>query len=135
MTTAAPTVVLFDGVCNLCHRSVQFIVKRDPGRRFRFAALQSERGRQLLTRHGLPPEGLESLVLIDGGLSYTKSDAALRIAGRLPAPWPILATALVIPRPLRDGLYGVIARNRYRWFGRKDSCLVPSGDLADRFLG
>ena len=127
-------VVLFDGVCNLCNRSVGFIIRRDPKARFRFAALQSDPGRRLLKARSLPLDQFDTMVLIDGSSSYTRSDAAIRIARRLSGPWPILAAARVIPRPMRNWLYDLVAGHRYRWFGRKDACMMPTEDVAHRFL-
>lgn len=128
------SVVLFDGVCNLCNGAVQFLLRRDRQRRFRFAALQSATGRRLLRQHGVDSDALASIVVIEGGRARVRSDAALLLARRLPWPWPLLAVFLVCPRPLRDTLYSLVARNRYRWFGRRDSCMLPTPETADRFL-
>jgi predicted DCC family thiol-disulfide oxidoreductase YuxK len=127
-------VILFDGECNLCSRSVQFIIKRDPRVRFRFAALQSPAGQRLLEACGADARGADSVVLLEGPNCYTRSDAALRIARRLSGAWPLLGALMVVPRPLRDRVYDAIARNRFRWFGRADACLVPTPALRDRFL-
>jgi predicted DCC family thiol-disulfide oxidoreductase YuxK len=127
-------IVLFDGVCNLCNGSVTFIVKRDPGRRFRFAALQSAAGATLLRQFGLPADALDTLVLVEGNRAFTRSTASLRVARRLSGLWPLLYALIVVPRPIRDLLYGVVARNRYRWFGRRDACMMPTPDLRERFL-
>lgn len=131
--TAHP-IVLFDGVCNLCNRWVRHIIRHDPRGRFRLASLQSDAGRALQQEYGIDPEGLDTVVLIDKGRVYTKSDAALRIARRLTGPscywWP----ARHIPRPLRDAAYDLIARNRYRWFGQRDECMVPRPGDRERFL-
>jgi predicted DCC family thiol-disulfide oxidoreductase YuxK len=129
-----PPVVLFDGVCNLCTASVAFILARDPERRFRFASLQSDAGRRLLERHGLPPDELATVVVVADGRALTRSDAALRIARGLGGAWPVLGVLRVVPRPLRDAVYGVVARNRYRWFGRRESCMLPTPELRSRFL-
>ena len=123
-------VVLFDGVCNLCTASVQFVIARDSRKRFRFASLQSPAAERLLGRR----EDLESMVLMEGGRTYRKSGAALRIARRLDGLWPLLSVFLLVPRPLRDAIYDWIGRRRYRMFGRRDSCWVPGPDLAARFL-
>jgi predicted DCC family thiol-disulfide oxidoreductase YuxK len=127
-------IVLFDGVCNLCNGSVTFIIKRDPERRLRFAALQSDSGRALLGKVGLPRDALDTLVLVEGGRAYTRSTAALRIARRLSGLWPLFYGLIVVPRPLRDLLYRAVARNRYRWFGKRDTCMLPTPDLQERFL-
>lgn len=131
---ATVTIVLFDGVCNLCNGAVQFLLRRDRRRRFRFAALQSAAGRALLAEYGLPTETLETLVVLTGGRARLRSDAALHLARRLPWPWPLLAAFTILPRPLRDALYAFVARHRYRWFGRTESCMLPSAETADRFL-
>ena len=123
-------IVLFDGVCNLCNGAVRFILARDPRARFRFASLQSEAARRLLG--GDPPA--ETIVLIEAGKTHTRSTAALRIARLLRFPWPLWYGWIVVPRPLRDGVYDWVARHRYRWFGRRDTCMVPTPELRDRFL-
>ncbi len=131
---AGLTFVLFDGVCNLCNGTVQFLLRRDRGRRLRFAALQSATGRALLRQHGMATDTLETVVVIENGRARVRSDAAILLARRLPWPWPMLAIFLVCPRPVRDALYAFVARHRYRWFGRRESCLLPSPEFADRFL-
>ncbi|MEW5927897.1 MAG: thiol-disulfide oxidoreductase DCC family protein [Gemmatimonadota bacterium] len=128
-------VVLFDGVCNLCNGSVQFIVRHDPAGRFRFASLQSEAGQALLRRHGLDPTDLFSVILVEGGRAYARSDAALRIARGLTGPWRAAGALRAVPRPLRDAAYGWVARNRYRWFGKQEACMIPTPELRARFLG
>lgn len=133
--TAGKGVVLFDGVCNLCNGAVNFIITRDPQARFRFAALQSPVGAALLADHGLAVHGEpDTLYLVEGGLLYARSTAALRIARRLRGAWPLLALLLVVPRPVRDAVYSWVARHRYRWFGRADTCRVPTPELKARFL-
>ncbi len=127
-------MVLFDGVCNLCNGTVRFIARRDPGARFRFAALQSPIGRELLGLSALPDGALETLVLLEEGRLFVRSTAALRIARRLSGLWPLAYGAIVIPRPIRDGVYRLIARHRYRLFGRQETCMIPSADLRSRFL-
>jgi len=129
-------IVLFDGVCNLCSGSVRFIVERDRDAYFRFASIQSEAGAELMREHGLaPPEGdPTSIVVLDGGRTLQRSDAALAIAKHLKMPWKLLYAAVVVPRFLRDAVYDWIARNRYRVFGKKDVCMVPTPELRARFL-
>ncbi|MBY6187607.1 DUF393 domain-containing protein [Marinobacter hydrocarbonoclasticus] len=126
-------IILFDGVCNLCNASVRFVAARDPSARYQFAPLQSRTARGLLADYPLPERG-DSVILIQDGKAYQKSEAALRIARHLSGLWPLLAVCLVIPRPIRDGVYDVIGRRRYRWFGRTDTCLLPSDALKSRFL-
>jgi predicted DCC family thiol-disulfide oxidoreductase YuxK len=127
-------IVLFDGVCHLCTSTVQFIIKRDPQGYFTFASLQSEVGRTLLEEHGLQPDALETLVLVEGSHCFTRSDAALRVAQQLSGGWSLLRILLLVPKPIRDWGYTIIARNRYRWFGRRETCMVPSRDILNRFL-
>ena len=127
-------IVLFDGVCNLCSGSVRFIIKRDPKARFRFAPMQSEIGRALLVQCRIPLEPIESFVLIEGAECLTKSDGAIRIARHLSGLWPLLSVLVVIPRPLRDWGYDLIARHRYAWFGKKPACMVPSAKDRERFV-
>lgn len=127
-------VILFDGECNLCDWSVRFVVRHDPRGRFRLAALQSPAGRRLLAERGVDPRGIDSVVLIEGERWYARSDAALRIARGLAGPWPLLSALRIVPRPLRDWAYDVVARNRFRWFGRRDACLLPTPALRERFL-
>ncbi len=127
-------VILFDGVCNLCNGSVNFVIERDPGGIFRFAPLQSDVARDLLSRAGLAAEELDSIVLIEGDEAWIESTAALRIASRLSGLWPLLAVFRIVPRFLRDAVYQWVARNRYRWFGRKEACMVPTPELRERFL-
>lgn len=127
-------LVLFDGVCNLCNGSVRFLLRRDRRGRFRFAALQSAAGQAALRRHSLSSTQLTTIVAIENGRAWTESAAALLLARRLPWPWPLLAAFTLVPRPLRDALYAWVSRHRYRWFGRRESCMLPSPELADRFL-
>ena len=133
---ASHPVVLFDGVCNLCNGAVQFIVDRDPRGTFRFTSLQSVRAASLLREHGRePPRGEpDSVVLIEDGRVYERSTAALRIARRLSGAWPLFYAFLIVPRLLRDAVYSLIARYRYRWFGKSEQCRVPTPELRARFL-
>lgn len=126
-------VILFDGVCNFCNGSVQFIIRRDRKGRFRFASLQSSAGKQLLARHRIR-EQADSIVLIENGSCFTESTAVLRIAGRMSGIWKIAAILLVIPKPIRDCLYRYFARNRYRWFGKQEACMIPTEETRKRFL-
>ena len=127
-------LILFDGVCNFCSGWVQFILRRDPGKRFRFAALQSAAGRKVLSQMGLPPEQWTTIILVEGEKRYFRSTAALQIARRLGGLWPALFVFILLPPPLRDFLYEIVAKNRYRWFGKRDACFVPSQEVRDRFL-
>ena len=126
-------LILFDGVCNLCNGVVHFIIKRDAKSHFQFASLQSKSGQSRLPPTAPPPSG-DTLVLIEDEEVSLRSTAALKIAWRLRAPWPLLSLFLLVPSPLRDWLYDQVARNRYRWFGKREHCLVPTPELRDRFL-
>jgi predicted DCC family thiol-disulfide oxidoreductase YuxK len=125
-------VLLFDGVCTLCNGFVRFVIDRDPAGRFQFAPLQSDAARRVL---GAAPQPLpDSLVLVENGRLFTRSTAALRVARGLRSPWPLAYLLVAVPRPVRDWVYDAVARNRYRWFGRRDVCMVPTPDLRARFL-
>lgn len=127
-------VLLFDGHCNLCARSVSFIVRHDRHARFRFAPLQSPAAERLLIAAHAPHPLPDSMIIVDGARCYTRSDAAIQLARRLPFPWPILTVARAVPRPLRDALYRFVASNRYRLFGRREACMVPTPQLMARFI-
>ena len=127
-------IILFDGVCNLCDHAVQFILARDRQQQFRFASLQSPAGMSLLDRFRPDAKNLSSMVLIADGVAYTKSDAALRIAARLNGPWSVLKIFLIVPRPIRNWAYDVVAKHRYRWFGKNSACMMPSPELRSRFV-
>ena len=127
-------VILFDGVCNLCTASVQFVIARDRRRLFKFASLQSPVAEALLGPELEQGERLGSMLLIAGGKVYRRSSAALRIARRLDGLWPLLAIFLLVPRPLRDFVYDWIGSRRYRFFGKRETCWIPDPDLKERFL-
>ena len=138
-------VILFDGVCNFCDASVNFIIEHDRDGHFKFAPLQSEAGRQLAAEFGLASETAEpiaasdlipidSVILIEDGKAYTHSTAALRILKRLGGFWSVFYALIVVPRPIRDFFYRVFAKYRYRVFGRKDQCMLPSPEVRARFL-
>ena len=127
-------VVLFDGVCNLCNRSVDFIVRRDREGLFKFASLQSEVGKRLVSEHSLAEGDLGTMVYIERGRVFLRSTAALRIARSLPGAWPLLFGLIAVPRPVRDAVYRWTARNRYRWFGKRETCRIPSPEERERFL-
>ncbi|MGI4865946.1 MAG: thiol-disulfide oxidoreductase DCC family protein [Janthinobacterium lividum] len=137
MPASAPATILFDGVCNLCHGFVQFVVRYDSQAHFRFAALQSEAGQDLLRAYGQPLPVLadpDSVVLVADGQVYAHSTAVLRIVGQLGGFWRLAAVGWLLPRTWRDALYRYVARHRYRWFGRQESCLLPTPALRSRFL-
>ncbi|HET9261598.1 MAG TPA: DCC1-like thiol-disulfide oxidoreductase family protein [Vicinamibacterales bacterium] len=128
------SVVLFDGVCNLCNATVTFVIARDPSGRFQFATLGSDAARALLRGAAAPETLPDSIVLVDEQGVFTRSTAALRIARRLSFPWPLAYAFILIPSGIRDWLYDWIASHRYRWFGRRETCMVPTPELRARFL-
>ena len=128
-------IVLFDGVCNLCSAAVRFIVERDPEARFKFASLQSDVGVRLLAEHSIArTDEPETMLLVEDGVVYDRSTAALRVARRLSGLWKLAWAFIVVPRPLRDAAYRFVAKRRYRWFGKQESCMVPTPELRERFL-
>lgn len=129
-----PRIVVFDGICNLCNGAVNFIIARDTQCRFLFASRQGDIGRKILTDLGIDADDPETFVLVKQGRHFVKSDAALEIARDLNGAWRALRILAVIPRPLRDSFYDWLARNRYRLFGRRESCLLPTAELRNRFL-
>jgi len=126
-------VILFDGVCNLCNSSVQKIIAADPKRKFRFASLQGDFGQRILKQFQLPPNELNSFILLEDNQIFTKSTGALKVAKHLSGAWPLLYAFIIIPAFIRDGVYQIIANNRYKWFGKKESCMVPHAALQDLF--
>ena len=128
-------IILFDGVCNLCNSSVQFIIKRDKKDIFRFAALQSDIGQELVRKRGIDTSMVDSIILIQPEVAYyVKSDAALRIARSLSGLWPALWIFLWLPSGLRDLVYDLVAKNRYKVFGKRDACMIPTPELKEKFL-
>jgi predicted DCC family thiol-disulfide oxidoreductase YuxK len=127
------SIVLFDGVCNFCNGAVNFIIRHDRRGRFRFAPLQSEKGERLRGEYSIPPE-TDSLVLVEDGRAYTHSTAALRIAKGLGGVWQLAYAFILVPRPVRDWFYRTFAKNRYKWFGKKDVCMIPTPAIKEKFL-
>lgn len=127
-------IILFDGVCNLCDGWVKFVIERDPKGYFLFAPLQSEAGRRLLSKNKLPENYLNSIVLFENGRTYFGSSSVLRTCRKLKGLWPLMFAFIVVPAPIRDFFYDWVASKRYQWFGRKESCLIPSSDLKSRFI-
>jgi predicted DCC family thiol-disulfide oxidoreductase YuxK len=127
-------VILFDGVCNLCNGFVQFVIKRDKNKTFQFASLQSKYGMALCAHFGLPTTRQKTILLYDGEKIYTESEAVIKIASLLNGIWKITIALLITPRFIRNWAYRFIARNRYRLFGKRDQCMVPSEDVKGRFL-
>ena len=133
VSTTGP-LLLFDGVCNLCDRSVQFVLDHESAGEIRFASLQSRVGRAVLAEHGLAGADIDSVVFVVNGRALVQSDAALAVAARLEAPWRWLALGRFVPHSLRDRAYTWVARNRYRWFGTREACRLPSAETRARFL-
>ncbi|MEX0929067.1 MAG: DCC1-like thiol-disulfide oxidoreductase family protein [Balneolales bacterium] len=129
-----PAIILFDGICNLCNSSINFVIDRDSGQHFRYSALQSKKGQQLMKEHNFSSGDLTSIVLIEENGIYVKSAAALMIARKLTFPWPLLYGFMIIPAFMRNIVYDIIARNRYRWFGKQNECRVPTPELKELFL-
>lgn len=131
-------VLFFDGVCNLCNGSVNFVIDRDPKGIIAFAALQSEAATRLLGEHGVtvgPSDSYASMVLLENGVVYTHSTALLRAAKHLTFPWSLASVFLIVPRFVRDAVYSFVAKRRYAWFGKSEVCRVPTPELKARFLG
>lgn len=127
-------VILFDGVCNLCNGSVQYVIKHDRRGLFKFASLQSQPGQELLRKFSLPVSNFNSFVLVKDGKAFTKSDAALLVAKHLDGPVRLLYGLIIVPSVIRNSVYNFIANNRYKWFGKKDSCMIPQQSIQSRFL-
>ena len=127
-------VILFDGVCNFCNYWVNFAIKRDKNKQLRFTPLQGETAKQLQPKYQLNPTSLSSVIFIDNGKAYTQSSAALRICKYLDGGWKLFYGLIIIPKFIRDFFYNMIARNRYKWFGKKETCIVPTPELSERFL-
>lgn len=139
MPTATPqhedhAIILFDGVCNLCSSSVQQVLKNDKAGYFYFASLQGEAGQALLRQYQLPVDALNSFVLIENKKAYTRSTAALKVARKLGGMYQLLTPFVLVPYFIRDAVYNLIARNRYRWFGKKEACWLPKLEWKNRFL-
>jgi predicted DCC family thiol-disulfide oxidoreductase YuxK len=135
VTTIPDNLILFDGVCNLCSALVQFVIRHDPAAKFRFAAIQSEIGGEIFQSHGLDPADLQTFVFVSNGQVFLRSDAAIEVVSRFGGAWRIFRIFRFVPKVLRDAIYSFIARNRYRWFGRKEVCMVPTPEISERFLG
>lgn len=127
-------LILFDGVCNFCNETVLFLIDRDPRQHFVFASLQSELGQRTVQAHGVGID-LDTIVAVEGGKAYTRSDAALRIVRRMRFPWSLLYLGVILPRFLRNWAYNQFARRRYKWFGKSDQCRIPTPELRKRFVG
>ena len=128
------SIILFDGVCNLCNSAIQFVIKRDKRNNFLFASLQSPPGQELLQSYHMPLNNSGSFVLIENGNIYKGSTGALRVTKKLDGVWPLLYILIIVPKFIRDKVYYWIAKNRYKWFGKKNECMVPTPALKARFL-
>ena len=127
-------IILFDGICNLCDGAVKFVIKHDPENQFLFASLQSEAGQRLLKQYKLPVENFNSFILIQDEKVYSKSTGALKVARQIKGVWSWLYIFIIIPSFIRDAVYAWIAQNRYKWFGKKEACMIPTPELKARFL-
>ncbi len=127
-------IIFFDGVCNLCNSSIQFILKRDKNAQFKYSSLQSEFAQEHLADHYVDTGNLQSIVLKKGDRISTKSSAVLTITKSLSGGWPLFYVFMIIPKFIRDSVYDYIAANRYRWFGKRDECMIPSPELKSRFI-
>lgn len=127
-------IILFDGVCNLCSAFLSFVYQRDKKSSFQFAWLQSQPGEEISQWLNLPADNYKTIIYIEEGIPYFKSTAFMKIVKYLKFPWPVLAVGFIVPKFIRDWAYDLIAENRYQWFGKKDRCMMPTGDLKKRFL-
>ncbi|WP_432410610.1 thiol-disulfide oxidoreductase DCC family protein [Rasiella sp. SM2506] len=134
MSTSQHKIILFDGVCNLCDSSVTFVIQRDKKDLFRFAALQEEPGKTLLEKYKIDTSQTDSIILLDGDKAYTKSTAALKIAKHLGGAYPFLYGFMLIPNFIRNWVYDYVAKHRYKWYGKKESCMIPTLELRSKFL-
>lgn len=133
-STKIHKIILFDGVCNLCNSSVQLVLKNDKKDTFRLAALQSDVGKKLSAKHGIDTSQTDSIILIDSDTCYTKSTAALKIAKHLSGAYPLLYGFMIVPKFIRNIVYDYIAKNRYKWYGKQESCMIPTPALKSKFL-
>ncbi|HKP32779.1 MAG TPA: thiol-disulfide oxidoreductase DCC family protein [Chitinophagaceae bacterium] len=126
-------IILFDGVCNLCNKSVQFVIRRDKEKKFKFASLQSQFGQKVLEQFNLPKNKFNSFILLDSDRIYTRSTGALRMLSQLKG-WKWAGYLNIIPSFIRDGVYNLVSKYRYNWFGKRDACMIPTPELKDRFI-
>ena len=127
-------IIIFDGVCNFCNGSVNFIIKHDPCQQFVFTPMQSDTAQQLIEKYNVPAEGFDTFLLIKNNRCFLRTDAALEIAQDLTNPWPMLRVLRILPRTFRDYFYKLFARNRYTLFGKREVCMVPTKEVMDRFI-
>lgn len=127
-------IILFDGVCNLCNSFVQRVIKNDSKNKFKFASLQSEFGQNFLKNHKIDQQDFKTLILIEGEQFYVKSTAALRIGRELNGIYKVSAILILIPKPIRDFFYHIVSKKRYNWFGKRESCWLPTPELKNKFI-
>ena len=127
-------IILFDGICNFCNSTVNFTIKKNTKANILFAPLQSAAGHKLLQQYELPLDDLQSFIFIENGEVYKQSTAALKVCRHLKGLWPLCYGFIIIPKFIRDGIYNWVAKNRYKWFGKKDSCMIPTPELKKQFL-
>lgn len=128
------SIVLVDGVCHFCQGITKWIIKRDPEGKYHFASLQSDVAKELLEKGGLSTDSMDTFVLIEDGEYYTRSTAALKLAKGLKFPYPLLYAFIIVPKFIRNAVYNLVARNRYRWFGKDEACMLPTPEIKNRFL-
>jgi predicted DCC family thiol-disulfide oxidoreductase YuxK len=127
-------IILFDGVCNFCNSAVNFVIKRNSKSNILFAPLQSEAGQKLLQQYNLPADDMQSFIFIENGIMYKQSTAALKVCRYLKGLWPLCYVFIIVPKFIRDGIYNWIAKNRYKWFGIRQQCMIPTPEVKARFL-
>ncbi|MBS1754644.1 MAG: thiol-disulfide oxidoreductase DCC family protein [Ferruginibacter sp.] len=127
-------IILFDGVCNFCNSAVNFIIRRNKNANIFFTAMQSQTGQKILQQYGLPVNDMQSFVLIENGKAYKQSTAALRICRHLKGLWPLCYGFIIVPAFIRNAVYNWIAKNRYKWFGKRQQCMIPTPEVKARFL-
>ena len=128
-------IIVFDGVCNLCNSAIQFVIKRDKKRQFRYTSLEGDLGKQLLAERSIDVTKIDSIILINPDVAYYyKSSAALEISKGLKGAYPLMSIFFIIPLPIRDWVYDFIAKNRYKWFGKKQTCMIPTKEQQELFL-
>jgi predicted DCC family thiol-disulfide oxidoreductase YuxK len=127
-------IILFDGVCNFCNSAVNFTLRKNTKANIMFAPMQSEVGQKLLQQHNLPADDMQSFIFIENGKAYKQSTAALKACSHLRRLWPLCYGFIIVPRFIRDGIYNWIAKNRYKWFGIRQQCMIPTPEVKARFL-
>ncbi|MFT5166128.1 MAG: putative DCC family thiol-disulfide oxidoreductase YuxK [Saprospiraceae bacterium] len=135
MEKQSSPIVLFDGVCNLCNGAVKFAIKRDKKAVLHFASLQSDLAGELMRKHNIEEHQLKTFIFIEKDKAYTRSTAGLKLVKSFGGVWSLLYAFIIIPKPIRDAVYNLISNNRYRWFGKQESCMIPTPEIRARFLG